>query len=144
MKRRTSLLLLMTFLLLTSISSCRALRPPESCGLGGSANDTAYGLYFDKLDLLDVAGSPGEPDRDGLPRFEEGQALNLWLQVKSDTRVRVCVEETRGGGEIAFDETSPVSAGQSAITLGTLDSGPYVIRLSIDGTLVHNVPFSVR
>jgi hypothetical protein len=144
MKRQIKALLLTTLLMLPLFSSCRALRPPESCGLGGIANNTAYGLYFDKLDLLDVNGSPGEPDRDGLPRFQEGQALNLWLQVKSETRIRVCVEETRGGGEIAYDETSPLSSGQSAITLGVLESGPYVIRMSIDGTLVQNVAFTVR
>ncbi|TFH34504.1 MAG: hypothetical protein E4G99_09365 [Anaerolineales bacterium] len=142
--KRKAIILLMTVVVLTFVSSCRALRPPESCGLGGNANETGYGLYFEKLDLLDVSGSPGIPDRDGLPRFEEGQALNLWLQVKSDTRVRVCVEETRGGGEIAYDETTPLASGQNAITLGILESGPYVLRMSIDGTLVRSVPFSVR
>lgn len=144
MKRQISTILMSAIFILTFVSSCRALSPPESCGLGGYANDTAYGLYLDKFDLLDVNGNPGEPDRDGLPRFEEGQALNLWLQVKAAARIRICVEETRGGGEIAFDETTPLTAGQSAISLGVLESGPYVIRMSIDGTLLRNVAFSVR
>ena len=144
MRRKNITRLLTTILALTLVSSCRALNPPESCGLGGYANNTAYGLYIDQVDLLDVNGGPGEPDRDGLPRFAEGQALNLWLQIKTDTRMRICVEETRGGGEIVFDETTPISAGQSAIALGALESGPYIIRLSIDGTLLQNVAFSVR
>jgi hypothetical protein len=144
MRHRNLVRLLVLLMMLVLISSCRALSPPESCGLGGFANDTAYGLYFSDLDLLDVNGNPGEPDRDGTPRFEEGSALNLWLQVKSDTRVRICVEETRGGGEIAYDETSALTSGQTAITLGVLERGPYIIRISIDGTLVRNVPFSVR
>jgi hypothetical protein len=112
--------------------------------VGGFANQTAYNLYFNEASLLDVDGNPGEPDRDGAPRFGEDKAINLWLRVKSDVRVRICVEETRGGGEIAYDETRPLQSGQSAIALGTLDRGPYVIRLSIDGTLVRNIPFSIR
>jgi hypothetical protein len=144
MKRKYQALIMSIILLLGFVSSCRALRPPESCGVGSFANDTGFGLYLDDLDLLDVDGSPGEPDRDGTPRFEEGQAINLWLQVKSDTRIRICVEETRGGGEIVYDETSSFSSGQSAVTFGVLERGPYVIRISIDGTLVRNVPFSVR
>jgi hypothetical protein len=145
MKRtQTTHLLLITILMLGFVSSCRALSPPESCGVGGYANPTAFDLYFTETSLLDVDGNPGEPDRDGAPRFNEDIAINLWLQVKSDVRVRVCVEETRGGGEIAFDETRPFGAGQTAIALGSLDRGPYVVRLSIDGTLVQNIPFSVR
>lgn len=130
--------------MLMLLTSCRALRPPESCGLGGFANETAYGLYFDNLNLLDVEGNPGSPDRDGVPRFEEGQTINLWLQIKTDTRVRICVEETRGGGEIAYDDIVSLKTGQSAVTFGALERGPYIIRLSIDGTLVKNFPFSVR
>lgn len=144
MKRQSTLILVSAVLILSFVSSCRALRPPDSCGLGSFANDTAYGLYLDDLDLLDVNGNVGEPDRDGTPRFEEGQAINLWLQVKADTRIRICLEETRGGGEIAFDETSSFSTGQSAVTFGVLERGPYVIRISIDGTLVRSLPFSVR
>lgn len=143
MKRRGTLLI-STILIIGFVASCRALRPPESCGLGSFANETAYGLYLEDLDLLDVDGNPGEPDRDGIPRFEQGQAINLWLQVKSATRIRICVEETRGGGEIAYDEISAFSSGQGAVTFGTLERGPYVIRISIDGTLIHNLPFSVR
>jgi hypothetical protein len=142
--KRNSTILMSTILVLSLVSSCRALRPPESCGLGSYANETAYGLYLEDLDLLDVNGNTGEPDRDGIPRFEEGQAINLWLQVKSDTRIRICVEETRGGGEIAYDETSPFTSGQSAVTFGVLERGPYVIRIGIDGTLINNLPFSVR
>ncbi len=144
MRHRQHILVFIPILMLMLLSSCRALRPPESCGLGGFANETAYGLYFDNLDLLDVEGNPGKPDRDGVPRFDEGQAINLWLQIKTDSRVRICVEETRGGGEIAYDEIVSMKTGQSAVTFGTLERGPYVIRLSIDGTLVKNVPFSVR
>jgi hypothetical protein len=144
MKRSASALLLSTILIMTFASSCRALRPPDSCGLGSFVNNTAYGLYIDDLDLLDVNGKTGELDRDGAPRFEEGQTINLWLQVKSNIRIRICVEETRGGGEIAFDETASFPSGQSAVTFGVLERGPYVIRISIDGTLVQNIPFSVR
>lgn len=144
MKRQFTTILLSAVLILSFVSSCRALRPPDSCGLGSFANETAYGLYLDDLDLLDVSGNTGEPDRDGAPQFEEGEAINLWLQVKSDTRIRICVEETRGGGEIAFDETAAYTTGQNAVTFGVLERGPYVIRISIDGTLVRNIPFSVR
>ncbi len=144
MKHRFLPFILSAVLILSFVSSCRALRPPESCGLGSFANDTGFGLYLDDLDLLDVEGRPGEPDRDGAPRFEEGQAINLWLQVKSDTRIRVCVEETRGGGEIVYDETASFTSGQSAIPFGVLERGPYVIRIGIDGTLIRNMPFSVR
>jgi hypothetical protein len=144
MNLRSLTLLLSTLLIMSFVSSCRALRPPDSCGLGSFANDTAYGLYLDDLDLLDVAGNPGEPDRDGTPRFPEGQAVNLWLQVKSDSRIRICVEQTRGSGEIVYDETSSFSSGQNAVTFGVLERGPYVVRISIDGTLVRNVPFSIR
>lgn len=144
MRRPMFVILSSAILLLSFVSSCRALRPPESCGLGSFANDTAFDLYFSDLDLLDVEGNTGEPDRDGTPRFEEGRAINLWLQVKSDSRVRICVEETRGGGEIAYDETASYSGGQTAVPFGVLERGPYVIRIGIDGTLVRNVPFSIR
>ncbi len=144
MKQRNATIILSAILLLSFASSCRALRPPESCGLGSFANDTAYSLYLDDLDLLDVEGNPGEPDRDGTPRFQEGQVVNLWLQIKSDSRIRICVEETRGGGEIVYDETTAFSSGQNAVTFGVLERGPYVIRIGIDGTLVHNMPFSIR
>jgi hypothetical protein len=144
MQRRSATLFIIILLLLSILSSCRALRPPESCGLGSFANDTGYGLYLNDLDLLDVEGNAGEPDRDGAPRFEEGQVVNLWLQVKSDTRIRICVEETRGGGTIAYDETTSFTSGQSAVTFGALERGPYVIRISIDGTLIRNIPFSIR
>ena len=143
-RTRTTNLLFSAILILGFLSSCRALSPPESCGVGSYANPTAFDLYFTDASLLDVDGNPGELDRDGAPRFNEDKAINLWLQVKSDVRVRVCVEETRGGGEIAFDETRPLVGGQTAIALGGLDRGPYVVRLSIDGTLVQNIPFSVR
>lgn len=144
MKHHFRTILISSLLLLSLLSSCRALRPPESCGLGSFANDTGFGLYLDDLDLLDVEGRPGEPDRDGTPRFEEGQAINLWLQVKSDTRIRICVEETRGGGEIVYDETTSFTSGQRAVPFGVLERGPYVIRIGIDGTLIRNIPFSVR
>lgn len=144
MKRQPAAILLCSMLILSFVSSCRALRPPDSCGVGSFVNDTAYSLYLDDLDLLDVNGNPGEPDRDGAPRFKEGETINLWLQVKSDARIRICVEETRGGGEIAYDETTAFSSGQNAVTFGVLERGPYMIRISIDGTLVRSVPFSVR
>lgn len=144
MRHRQHPHIIILILMLMLLTSCRALRPPESCGLGGFANETAYGLYFDNLNLLDVEGNPGSPDRDGVPRFEEGQTINLWLQIKTDTRVRICVEETRGGGEIAYDDIVSLKTGQSAVTFGALERGPYIIRLSIDGTLVKNFPFSVR
>jgi hypothetical protein len=60
-----------------------------------------------------------------------------------EVSLRACIEERRGGGEIALDKTQDILSGSGSISLGSLEAGSYVLRVIVDGVLVRNLPFSI-
>ncbi len=61
----------------------------------------------------------------------------------TDVTIKVCVEERRGGGKIAFNQTIDINAGEGDLEIGTLEVGSYAVRVIVDGVLVKNLPLEV-
>jgi hypothetical protein len=48
------------------ITACGSFSPPESCGVGGTADETKFSQHFTWMEIVNEAtGSPGEPDPEG-------------------------------------------------------------------------------
>lgn len=124
--------------------ACGQLSPPESCGenIGGTADEAKFDELFAEMTLVD--GASGEPGSGDPPTLAAGDQLIIQAQALDDVSVRACIEESRGGGEIALDEIQTMAAGESSFSIGTFEPGPYVIRVIVDDTLIKNLPFTVE
>lgn len=132
---------IVTMLLLTA---CGSFSPPESCGAGGTADETKFTQHFTWMEIINEAtGSTGEPDQEGGFQFSSSDELAITLDNIQEVSLRACVEERKGGGEIALDETQDLPSGSGVISLGSFEPGSYVVRVIVDGILVCNLPFSV-
>jgi hypothetical protein len=126
------------------LSAC-AFGPPPSCGdnLGGTADTTKFDQYFTSMQLVDEAdGQPG-PEGENGAQFGSGDALAIQADAKSEVELRACIQP-RGPGDIAFDNTQTMPAGQGTFSVGTFEAGPYVIRVIVEGVLVKNFPFEIK
>ncbi len=133
--------------LLLSLLACGSLAPPESCGegIGGSADEATFARYFTQMSLAhSQSGAPGEEDPDGGTRFPSGSALAVQSAALSEVSLRVCVQERKGGGKIAFDQSQDLAPGENSFHVGIFPSGMYVARVIVNGTLVQNLPFSIE
>ncbi|HEY42377.1 MAG TPA: hypothetical protein G4O11_00130 [Anaerolineae bacterium] len=131
--------------LILGITACGPLSPPESCGAGGTADEAAFAQHFKSMGIVNQAtGSPGEPDPEGGYQFSSSDQLALTTDSITDTSLRACIEERRGGGKIVFDQTPTMSQGTASMPLGSFEPGSYVVRVILDGVLVRNLPFSIK
>jgi len=131
--------------LLLGITACGSFSPPESCGAGGTADEAAFAQLFISMEIVNQAtGSPGEPDPEGGYQFSSSDSLTLTTDSFTDTSLRACIEERRGGGKIVFDQNQTVSQGTMSMSLGSFEPGSYVMRVIVDGVLVRNLPFSIK
>lgn len=80
---------------------------------------------------------------EGADKFSVDGSVTLLVDSLTDVTIKVCVEERRGGREIAFDQTIDVNAGEGDLEIGTLEEGSYVVRVIVDGVLVKNLLFEV-
>jgi hypothetical protein len=139
--------LLVTVLVLgLSLLACSlgSLGPPASCGdnIGGTADTAKFDQYFTKMALVNQNGEAG-PDGENGMEFASTDTLELRADSNSEVAVRACIQNFNGR-PIAFDQTQTFAQGSSGVSLGIFQSGNYVVRVIVDGTLVKNFPFSIK
>lgn len=133
-----------TALLLFSVA-CGSIAPPETCGATGSADEARFAEQFSSMDLVvEATGETGLDDPEGGAHFPADTSLAIRFDSRASAEVRVCIEQRRGGGEIAFDQTFTATEAAGSFGLGALPPDIYVARVLVDGTLVRNLPFVVR
>ncbi|MEW6092999.1 MAG: hypothetical protein AB1531_03440 [Chloroflexota bacterium] len=139
-------LVLPVFVLTLSVLACGSFSAPESCGdeIGGTADDVLFGQYFESMELVSAnTYQPGTQGENGV-EFAAGESLLIMFDAKTDVEVRACIQNTIGGGEIAFDQTSSFISGENEFSVGVFEPSNYVIRVIVDGVLVKNFPFEVK
>lgn len=133
-----------TVLLLVSVA-CGSIAPPETCGATGSADEARFAELFSSMDLVvEATGETGLEDPEGGAQFPTDTPLAIRFDSRVSAEVRVCIEQRRGGGEIAFDQSFMAIGAAGSFSLGAFPPDIYVARVLVDGTLVRNLPFVVR
>lgn len=133
-----------TALLLVS-AACGSIAPPETCGATGSADEARFAELFSSMDLVvEATGETGLEDPEGGAQFPADTPLAIRFDGRASAEVRVCVEQRRGGGEIAFDRSFMATGAPGSFSLGAFPPDIYVARVLVDGTLIRNLPFVVR
>jgi hypothetical protein len=133
-----------SIIMMFMLTACGSFSPPETCGVGGTADETKFTQHFRWMELVnEVSGSPGEPDQEGGFQFTSSDQLAITTENINEVSLRACVEERKGGGEITLDKTQGLSPGSRRISLGLFEPGIYVVRVIVDGNQVRNLPFSV-
>lgn len=143
MKKLTFILPLLALTL--SALACGSFAPPENCGdeIGGTADEALFGQYFESMELVSgETWQPGSQGENGI-EFAEAESLLIMFDAKTDVEVRACIQNTQGGGNLAFDQTTAFSAGENEFPVGAFEPGGYVIRVIVDGVLVKNFPFYI-
>jgi hypothetical protein len=130
--------------LFLSACSLGSFGPPASCGdnISGTADTVKFDQYFTKMALVDQSGVSGPEGENGM-EFASTDTLNLRADSNSDVAVRACIQNFNGR-PIAFDQTQTFTKGSDGFSLGSFQSGSYVVRVIIDGTLVKNFPFFIK
>lgn len=125
-------------------AGCAMFTPPEDCGVGGTADEAAFGQYFQSMQLVDQAtGAPGVEGEEGT-EFGSGTSLVIRFESTQAVELRVCIMERKAGGEIVLDETWKLGAAAGELVLGEMAPGAYVARVSVDGVLVKNFAFVIK
>jgi hypothetical protein len=125
--------------------ACGGLAPPKSCGSGGTADEGAFSQYFESMELVDeVTLTAGPPTDESAVTFDEDAPLIIRASVLSDVILRACVQQRAGGGQIVFDQTATLSAGDGHFPIGAFEPGDYVVRVEAEGVLVRNLTFTIR
>ena len=133
-----------SIILMLVLTACGSFSPPESCGVGGTADETKFAQHFTWMEIVNEAtGSPGESDPEGGFQFTSSDPLAITTDNINEVSLRACVAERKGGGKIPLDKTQDLSSGSGSISLGSFEPGSYVVRVIVDGILVRNIPFSV-
>ena len=125
-------------------AGCASFSAPKDCGVGGTADEAAFSQFFQSMELVDQeTGSPGAEGEEGA-EFEPGAPLVIRYESVQAVELRVCIMERAGGGQIVFDETRGLEAGEGEFALGELVPGAYVARVSVGGVLVKNFAFEIK
>lgn len=123
------------------LSSCG---PPQSCGVGGIADKATFSQHFAQMVLVSGAtGEPGQPGDDG-PKFTPTDEVVIQAESLAEVSLWACVEERNAGGRTPFDDARVLPAGVGRFSVGSFPPGNYVVRVTVDDTLVINLPFSVE
>ena len=126
------------------VIACGSFATPESCEAGGTADEVKFTELFTEMGLVNTeTGQPAQRKDEGEDKFSVDDSVTLQVDSLTDVTIKVCVEERRGGGEIAFDQTIDINAGEGDLEIGTLKVGSYVVCVIVDGVLVKNLPFEV-
>ncbi len=133
------------FLVLSLVATaCGSFSPPVSCDAGGTADEVKFNELFKEMGLVDTeTGHSAQRKDEGADKFSVDDSVTLQVDSLTDVTIKVCVEERRGGGEIAFDQTIDINAGEGDLEIGTLEVGSNVVSVIVDGVLVKNLPFEV-
>jgi hypothetical protein len=143
--RRISILLAVCAALAVTLAACGAAKPPESCGVGGTADDTAFAQHFAMMELVNkVTGEAGQQDPEAGVAFAAGDLLAIRVNALGDVSVRTCVQGRDSGGRIALDQNITAEKGERLLPLASFPKGSYVVRVIIDGVLVKNLPLAVK
>lgn len=127
------------------ILACGQFAPPESCNVGGSADESKFASLFTKMELLSQAtGQPVSIDSENGAQFSPEDPLVIEVESLTEVTVRACVQSRQGGGKIPFDQTQSLPTGKGSFALGTFNQGSYVVRLVVDGVLVKNLTFFIK
>ena len=138
-------LFLLTLICATMLSACDTFQPSQLCGDQTEANHQAFDHIFTEMQLVNLDGSNTEEDAEQTGRvFDSPAVLSLSLNSVQDTSLRLCIFGAKRNGEIVFDETLKLAAGQESIRLGEFEKGPYIIRVYADELLVENISFLIR
>ncbi len=145
MKSSIAFRVVIYFLVLSLVViACGSFAPPESCEAGGTADEVKFNELFTEMGLVNTAtGQPAQRKNEGEDKFSVDGSVTLQVDSLTDVTLKVCVEERRGGGEIAFDQTIDINAGEGNLEIGALEVDSYVLRVIVDGVLVKNLPFEV-
>jgi hypothetical protein len=132
-------------ILCITIAACSSKRARVACSLPGPPNEELLRNRVQHLELVDAeTGEVATYDPNGDPVLEGGQPLALWAAFEMPTSLDICVSKE--------DEREP-PVYYSAVTfsneidiqpLGRYDLGSYLLHLSMDGTLVRTLHFTVR
>lgn len=126
-------------------SACGSFKPPEDCGVGGTADEAKFARHFAQMELVNKAtGQPGEESAEDGVQFSATDVVAIRAESLGTTSVRACVQERKGGGKIALDVTVTAEEGERLLPLGLFPEGSYVVRVIVDGTLVKNLTFVVQ
>ena len=123
--------------------ACGSFAPPESCTSAGF-DEEAFAMHFNEMQVINAAtGEPGEsdPGNDQGLRFSTGDELAVLVDSLGDVEVTFCIEQRKGGGQIVYNQSHTVQAGENTVPLMAFDSDPYVIRVIVSDALVKNLTF---
>jgi hypothetical protein len=76
--------------------------------------------------------------------FRPQDRLELVIIDTAGATVIICIGEAKGGGKIAFNQTTAVTSGENRVKLGSFKANPYVVRIAADNVLVKNIAFTVK
>ena len=125
--------------------ACGPIAPPESCEVGGTADEDLFAELFAEMSLVDTAtGAPGETGDEGTLTFAAGTGLAVRADTLAGVSVRACVQGRTAGADIAADVTETLTEGRDEVSLGSFSRGSYVVRVIVDGVLVKNLAFEVN
>lgn len=128
-------------------SACGSFSPPESCGegIGGTADESKFAQHFAQIELVNKATSQsGNLDAEGVLQFAAADQLAIRAESLAEVSVRACVQELKGGGQVAFDQVQMMAQGEDDFALGSFSPGSYVVRVIADGVLVKNLTFEIK
>ncbi|MBC8508001.1 MAG: hypothetical protein ISR58_21865 [Anaerolineales bacterium] len=129
----------------TLVPACDTFQPSQLCGDQTEADYQSFVKIFSEMQLVNLDGSYAEDGAEQTGRVFDGPtSLALSLYNEQDTQLRLCIFGTKRNGEIVFDETFTVDAGQESIRLGEFEKGQYIIRVYADELLVENISFMIK
>ena len=127
------------------MTACAGVNSQAGCVF---SNPPSEELLIDRLGHLEIVdaetGEVAAYDTRGDPVLEGGQPLAIWAEFDIPTRVRVCVLEAGEGRDPSFNNEITFSDQVDTLLIGRYDIGTYRLLISIDGTLVKTLQFSVR
>lgn len=130
-------------LLCLTFSSCTSRRAQEACNFSDPPNEEFLRGRALHLELVDAeTGEVAAYDTQGNPVLEGGQPLALWAEFDPPTSVQVCVLDVDDHPQVISAVT--FSKEINTLPIGIYDLGAYQLLLSVDGTLVTTIDFSIR
>jgi len=128
-----------------ALAACGAAKPPESCGVGGTADEALFAKHFSAMELVNkTTGQPGQQDPEAGVAFTAGNSLAIRVNALGNISVRTCVEGRGGGSKIALDQNISAEEGERLLPLASFPKGSYVVRVIVNGVLIKNLAFAVK
>jgi hypothetical protein len=94
------------------VIACGSFASPESCEAGGPADEVKFNELFTEMGLVNTeTGQPAQRKDEGEDKFSVDDSVTFQGDSFTGVTIKVCVEERRGGGEVAFDQAIDINAG---------------------------------